>query len=64
MAMAADEMIIEHAHRLRESIDDRRPTKIKAALFEILADFDCEWRLRLHITHFAQIILDRRADPK
>src|SRR5579883_3218577 len=38
MAMAIDEMIVDHAGRLHESVDDRRPDEIAAAGFQVLRD--------------------------
>src|SRR6516225_9442049 len=36
VAMTADEMIVDHADRLHEGIDDRRPTKLETALRQFL----------------------------
>ena len=38
MAIAGDEMVIDHAHRLHECIHNRRPHELEAALLQLFGD--------------------------
>src|ERR1700719_2211682 len=49
MAIAGDQMIVDHADRLHEGIDDGRPAEFEAALRQLLGDRARDCGLRRHL---------------
>src|SRR3984957_12276690 len=49
MAVAGDQMIIDHADRLHEGVDDGRPAEFEAALRQLLGDRARGCGLRRHL---------------
>ena len=58
---AGHDMVIDHADRLHEGIDDGRAAELEAALFQVLGDFGGKRRFGGKLILAAKLILDRRA---
>ena len=61
MAVAVDEMVVDHADRLHEGVDDRRADEIAAALAQILGDRLGDCGRGRHLAHRRAGVLDRPA---
>src|SRR5271170_3618581 len=53
MAVAGDEMVVDHANRLHEGVDDGRAAELEAALRQFLGHGARGRRLRRNLTHGA-----------
>src|ERR1700688_700980 len=49
MAIAGDQMIVDHADRLHEGVDDGRPAKLETVLRQFLGDRARDCGLRRHL---------------
>src|SRR5262245_6190057 len=59
--IARDEVVIDHADRLHERVDDRRPDELEAALLQFFGDLARQLRLRRDRPARFQMIEDRLA---
>ena len=64
MAETGDEVVIGHAHRLHEGIDNGGANKIKDLGAQLFRDFGAERGFGLHFGHCAQMVLQRAAIDK
>src|ERR1700733_4571776 len=64
MAVAIDEMIVDHAGRLHEGVDDGRPDEIAAAFAQVLGDRGGNIGLGDNVAHGSAFVLDRLAVDK
>ncbi len=61
VAVAVDEMIVDHADGLHERVDDRRPDEIAAALLQVLRMPRDIAVSRRNVAHASRVIDDRPA---
>ena len=59
VAEAADEVVVGHADRLHEGVDDGRPAEGEARRLEVFRQFSGEFGLRRHLGAARQPALDR-----
>src|SRR5215510_8335961 len=61
VAWAADEVVVHHADRLHEGVDDRRAAELEASGFEFLRNLPGQLRLGRHLANCLVAINDRLA---
>jgi hypothetical protein len=54
--MAAEQMVIDHAHGLHEGVNDRWADKFESARGEFFGQFDRQFRLGRDLLHVLQTI--------